>query len=221
LDRTLREDLMNELRAILKQVAVTAIYVTHDQQEAFAIADRVVILNQGRIEQQGTPPEVYQRPNSPWVARFLGFTNLIGGRVVATQPLRIETPIGPYSPHPVEKSLSSAASSPAALAGTTAPDHGTEQLAIGRPVTILIRPEAARLAADCSAEEDMILTGELMERSFRGGHHRLVLRHNTGQKLTFELVTDAARLPEPGERIELVLRPEAISLLPQLSSSES
>ena len=79
LDRTLRERLMNELRDILTRVGQTAIYVTHDQQEAFALADRVVILNAGRVAQIGTPQEVYRAPADAFVARFLGLTNLIRG----------------------------------------------------------------------------------------------------------------------------------------------
>ena len=109
LDRTLREELMGELRRILKTVApvgrtrpgawagfeqrrpaaqasMTSIYVTHDQQEAFAIADRVVIMNAGRIEQVGPPLAVYRQPANPFVARFLGMHNLLPGRVL-TDPL--------------------------------------------------------------------------------------------------------------------------------------
>ena len=90
LDRALREQLMNDLRAILKQVCVTALYVTHDQEEAFAIGDRVAIMRArpdlgegGRIEQIGTPQEVYRQPANAYVARFLGFLNLIDGTVAA------------------------------------------------------------------------------------------------------------------------------------------
>ncbi len=90
LDRTLREELMNELRDILKRVGITALYVTHDQEEAFALADRVLIMRarpeQGRggwIEQEGTPAEVYRRPASEYVAKFLGFRNLLPGKVSA------------------------------------------------------------------------------------------------------------------------------------------
>jgi ABC-type Fe3+/spermidine/putrescine transport system ATPase subunit len=81
LDRTLRERLMLELRAILSRVGQTAIYVTHDQEEAFAIADRVVLLNEGRVAQIGTPEELYLSPASPFAARFLGLTNLLEARV--------------------------------------------------------------------------------------------------------------------------------------------
>ena len=94
LDRALREELMNELRSILKRVGVTAIYVTHDQQEAFAIADRVIIMDRGRIVQQGTPQAVYRHPASAWVARFLGLTNLVPGHIAALAPLEVDTPLG-------------------------------------------------------------------------------------------------------------------------------
>ncbi len=94
LDRALREELMNELRAILKGVGVTVLYVTHDQQEAFAVADRVLIMHSGRIVQQGSPQAVYHRPNSVWVARFLGLTNLVPGQVLAHDPLKLDTPLG-------------------------------------------------------------------------------------------------------------------------------
>ena len=96
LDRTLRERLMNELRTILKGVGVTAIYVTHDQQEAFAVADRVVIMDRGHKVQEGRPEEVYQGPATEFVARFLGLTNLLRGTIINVEEghAEIETEIG-------------------------------------------------------------------------------------------------------------------------------
>ena len=81
LDRTLREDLLNELRTILHQTDIPAIYVTHDQEEAFTIADRVLILHNGKIIRAGAPAEVWARPESAFVARFLGLGNVIDGEV--------------------------------------------------------------------------------------------------------------------------------------------
>lgn len=81
LDRTLRERLVLDLRQILRQSRQTAIYVTHDQEEAFIIADRVVVMNAGRVEQSGTPQEIYHHPKSVFVAQFLGLNNLIQGVV--------------------------------------------------------------------------------------------------------------------------------------------
>jgi ABC-type Fe3+/spermidine/putrescine transport system ATPase subunit len=95
LDRALRERLMFELRAILTRMEQTALYVTHDQEEAFAVADRVVLMNAGRVEQIGEPQALYRRPNSPFTARFLGLTNLLEGegRQVDGRPI-LATAIG-------------------------------------------------------------------------------------------------------------------------------
>src|SRR5689334_14587710 len=82
LDRTLREDLLNELRSILHQTNIPAIYVTHDQEEAFTIADRVLILHHGEIIREGTPADVWANPKSESVAGFLGLGNVIRGIVI-------------------------------------------------------------------------------------------------------------------------------------------
>lgn len=79
LDRTLRERLVFELGDILHQLNQTAIYVTHDQEEAFAFADRVVLLNAGKVEQIGSPQNIYHQPASEFAARFLGMDNIIRG----------------------------------------------------------------------------------------------------------------------------------------------
>jgi len=79
LDRTLRESLLNELRSILSQTKIPAIYVTHDQEEAFTIADRVLILHEGKIIRQGTPAEVWANPEFAFVATFLGLGNTFEG----------------------------------------------------------------------------------------------------------------------------------------------
>ncbi len=77
LDAALRDHLVSELRAIIKQVGLTAIYVTHDQQEAFAIADRIAVMHAGRIAQVDTPQALYRAPRTTFVARFLGLTNIL------------------------------------------------------------------------------------------------------------------------------------------------
>jgi len=79
LDRNLRERLMVELRSILRASRVPAVYVTHDQEEAFTLADRVLLLHEGQIVRSGTPAEVWGDPGSAWVARFLGVGNVIDG----------------------------------------------------------------------------------------------------------------------------------------------
>jgi spermidine/putrescine transport system ATP-binding protein len=95
LDRTLREDLLNELRMILHHTQIPAIYVTHDQEEAFTIADRVLILHDGKILRDGTPADVWANPESAFVAKFLGLGTVIDGEVVAKN--KIQTGHGPFT----------------------------------------------------------------------------------------------------------------------------
>jgi ABC-type Fe3+/spermidine/putrescine transport system ATPase subunit len=95
LDRTLREDLLHELRGILHRTGVPAIYVTHDQEEALAIADRVLLLHAGRIVRAGNPAEVWADPQSAWVARFLGLGNVLEGRMVNAGG-RVKTEFGVF-----------------------------------------------------------------------------------------------------------------------------
>jgi spermidine/putrescine transport system ATP-binding protein len=90
LDRVLREDLLNELRAILHQTDIPAIYVTHDQEEAFTIGDRILILHDGHIVREGTPADVWANPGSAWVAEFLGLGNVIEGMVIGKNKIRSE-----------------------------------------------------------------------------------------------------------------------------------
>ena len=80
LDANLREEMRFELRRLHDAYRYTTVYVTHDQAEAMTTADRIVVMNQGRIEQAGTPEEIYQRPSSVFVARFIGGTNILSGR---------------------------------------------------------------------------------------------------------------------------------------------
>jgi len=118
LDRTLRERLLLELPGILRELGQTALYVTHDQQEAFALADQIVLLNGGRVEQRGTPLELYHNPGSPFAARFLGLTNLLPGIVrQADGQVLAESELGVY---PVQSELRG-------------------------PVTILLRPDRVAL----------------------------------------------------------------------------
>jgi ABC-type Fe3+/spermidine/putrescine transport system ATPase subunit len=189
LDRALREELMNELRSILKEVGVTAIYVTHDQQEAFALADRVIIMRQGCIVQRGTPQAVYRQPASSWVSRFLGLSNLVAARVSGREPLEVDSPMGRL----------------------TLP--GLDSLPQGRDVTLLIRPEAAQLVQEVPKEGPIPIEGIVRRCSFRGSHYLLEIEYEARLRLEFELIFRAEDLPRRGERIALALRPEAITLL--------
>jgi ABC-type Fe3+/spermidine/putrescine transport system ATPase subunit len=83
LDANLREEMRTEIKTIQREVGITTLFVTHDQEEALAMSDRIVVMNHGVIEQEGTPEEVYNTPASRFVASFLGQSNLMEGRVVS------------------------------------------------------------------------------------------------------------------------------------------
>ena len=102
LDARLRVDMRAELRRLQRLSGITMVYVTHDQDEALSLSDRIVIMRQGRIEQQGTPPEIYHRPATAFVARFMGYDNLLrpvpdlpfawptGARQLAWRPQQVQ-----------------------------------------------------------------------------------------------------------------------------------
>jgi ABC-type Fe3+/spermidine/putrescine transport system ATPase subunit len=172
LDRNLRERLTSDLRLILRGVNQTAIYVTHDQEEAFTVADRLVVMQAGRLEQVGTPQDIYSHPASPFVAGFVGLTNLVEGFATAAG---IETSIGRF-PNPDS---------------------------VSGPVTVLIRPEGARIAeaGGCT------LTGTVLERSFRGRSYRLTLEME-GVRLAFDLPS-SEYVPAEGQSVQVCLEAEA------------
>jgi len=96
LDANLRVTMRQEIRNIQKSLNLTTIFVTHDQEEAMSMSDRIIVMNKGRIEQIGTPTEIYEKPATIFVARFIGYINLIKGRIVSIRDntYRIQTSIG-------------------------------------------------------------------------------------------------------------------------------
>jgi iron(III) transport system ATP-binding protein len=126
LDAKLREQMRIELRRIQSQLGITSVYVTHDQVEAMSLSDRIVVMNEGRIEQVGPPREVYRAPASEFVANFIGRANFVDGRVleVREDDLVIE-----------------------AVGGRGVTPKPLQARQLGESVRLVIRPEAVRLDA--------------------------------------------------------------------------
>lgn len=95
LDRSLKEDLLNEIRGILHKTKIPAIYVTHDQEEAFTIADRILVLHEGTIIRDAAPHEIWREPKSAFVAKLLGIGNVIDGEVAAEN--KVKTAFGVFA----------------------------------------------------------------------------------------------------------------------------
>ncbi|MEU8838705.1 ABC transporter ATP-binding protein [Streptomyces roseus] len=150
LDRGLRERLVVELRELFSRLGTTVLAVTHDQGEAFALADRVVVMREGRIAQAGTPLEVWQRPASEFVARFLGFENVIpavvAGGAAVTAWGKVQVPAG--SPEGEQSLLIRPAGVVPAAAGLRC--EVLSRTFRGTHVALRLRPEAGpELEAEC------------------------------------------------------------------------
>jgi ABC-type Fe3+/spermidine/putrescine transport system ATPase subunit len=102
LDRALRARLLADLQHILRALRQTALYVTHDQEEAFALADRVAVMRAGTVEQTGTPAEIYRQPATEFIARFLGFTNILDGQWLPGGRLKTGVGLIPVASAPAE-----------------------------------------------------------------------------------------------------------------------
>ncbi|WP_062117934.1 ABC transporter ATP-binding protein [Aureimonas sp. AU40] len=149
LDKNLRQSMQAELRQIQQDFQITAVLVTHDQDEALTMSDKVVVMEGGHIRQVGTPEEIYERPTSGFVANFLGASNNLPA--MARQDGRVELCLPGLEPVPV-------ASNGRALSG---------------PVTLGIRPERIRLSDGPPASSDsmIVLPGTISGHVFRGACH--------------------------------------------------
>ncbi len=184
LDRLLREELVGELRRILKQLHLTTIFVTHDQEEAFALADRVAVMRGGRIEQVAAPAQLYRQPANTFVASFLGFDNLL----------------------PVERDALHDGVARTSAGDFALPAH-TDQPAAG--CRLLIPPDAAVLEPASPGPTYVSLSVRVLATTFRGSFFRLEvtpLHSNAAQRLRFEFRTRGRdHLLEPGAVIDLWL----------------
>ncbi len=178
LDAKIRVSLRDEIRAIQKELGITTIYVTHDQEEALSMSDRIVVMNQGVAEQIGDPASIYTRPATPFVASFVGTLNGLSARVVdpATGTLEIEG-----QPVSLGRSL-------AAIAGAE--------------IGVAIRPEALSLGAG-----PLSLSGRVEAVAFHGPVVRLKLSIG-GQRLALDSFNTAAfRAPAVGDTVVVGFHP--------------
>ena len=193
LDRNLREEMQYELKALHRQLRTTIIFVTHDQGEALTMSDRVAVLQAGRLAQLGRPREIYERPVSSFVARFLGDTNFIEATVIGSiaGSVEIETAVG-------RRLLASAPDAPPR----------------GRKLHVMVRPEAMELAphdrslAALDTDSASRLAGRIEREVFVGGFHRYWIRSDDLEEaLAVAKVPSSARHPafEIGDDVDIVI----------------
>ncbi len=190
LDRTLRERLTEEVRQIILAAGVTAVYVTHDQAEAFTVADRLVVMQAGEVAQTGRPQTIYQHPATAFVAQFLSLTNLLPVQATGSSAgaVWVETALGRLSLEP------DAAIPPG-------------------PTLLLIRPEAP---AAPSATAANLVAGRIERATFRGSVTRVRWQHSSG--ITLDLDLPAQLDSAVGTECRLALQPNSLSLIAAAAS---
>ena len=184
LDKKLREEMRVELRAIQRSVGITTVFVTHDQAEALGLADRIAVLNHGRIEQLGAPREIYERPATRFVADFIGASTVLRGHTVAADRVTV-------------------------AAGTLRVAGGRAWPA-GADVELAIRPERVRLAA---GPGDNVLDARVEGLVYQGAQTEVTARLDDGQRVLV-FVTEPAPVPlAPGQTVRLHLPADAFMVL--------
>ncbi|BDA87176.1 branched-chain amino acid ABC transporter substrate-binding protein (plasmid) [Aureimonas sp. SA4125] len=193
LDRRLRQQLGTDLRDVQQRTGITAVYVTHDQEEAFILSDKVAIMSHGEILQYAAPDELYYRPRSKFVAQFLGEANLIQVtdiRQSADGSLEIDSALGPFLVHqPV-------------------PSPG-----VGGNVTAIVRPEDIRFRLDDIGAPDEIMPFkvEIVRDLFLGSRCLVTVRAPDGTHLRVECAKP--ELPKPGADVWITWKATAVVLV--------
>ncbi|MCC7016878.1 MAG: ABC transporter ATP-binding protein [Rhodospirillales bacterium] len=180
LDKKLREEMQVELRQLQRQFKITTLFVTHDQEEALALADKVVVMNHGIVRQIGTPEDIYQRPLDRFVATFIGKSNIFEGRCVSAEagvalcalfgdvPVRVRAPVPP------------------------APDS---------VVYVSVRPEQIRFDPPSADGAVNVVSGRVAHAAYLGTYQRVGVRLDQGTVLEARLPTRRSFAPD--ERVSV------------------
>ena len=187
LDARLRRQMREEIRELQQRLGLTVVYVTHDQQEAMAVSDRIIVMNAGRIEQQGSPRDLYERPATPFLARFMGESNPARGTVRRLDPTQVRVRLGDVEID---------------VANATATDGDA---------TVAIRPEAIAVERPGDAPGDFsadLLAGTIAKASYLGTHMEYSIDTEAGT-----LFATCPRVERPltaGDAVALRLAPRGV-----------
>jgi iron(III) transport system ATP-binding protein len=182
LDAQLRETMRNEIKRLQRDLGQTAVYVTHDQTEALAMSSRIAVMNQGQIQQIGSPREIYEAPRTRFVAQFVGTANLLTGSVVrrVDDRFQVQTDIGALW----------------ALA--------CEGIDVGQPVAASIRPEYVTLSVEEPSDGTNLVKGTVRTRAFLGDSMEHVVRAGPTD---LRVKSSPGKSIRPGQAVYLSLDP--------------
>ena len=184
LDLKMRHDMQMELKEMHKQLGITFIYVTHDQEEALTLSDRVVVMSEGRIQQIGTPTDVYNEPQNCFVADFIGESNILTGTMVHDRLVR-------FCGHDFD---------------CIDEGFGENQL-----VEVVIRPEDLYIF---DKNDKAQLTGVVDSCIFKGVHYEMWVRLDCAEgEQPYEFLVQDYHAFEPGREVGLIVRPEDIQIM--------
>jgi iron(III) transport system ATP-binding protein len=186
LDAKLRRQVRQDIRDLQQSLELTAVYVTHDQEEALAVSDRIIVMNQAVIAQDGTPRELYEKPADLFVADFIGDANLVDVRVVSRDGAAAQVDIGGVS-----RRLSARGISPG-------------------EATAAIRPEAVSVEIEPSPDR---LPGTVRKAVYLGGHVEYDVETVLGPLFVIDHRTE--RLVEAGTEVHLGLAERGVTLVPR------
>ncbi len=200
LDLKLRQAMQIELKRIQREVGITFVFVTHDQEEALTLSDRIAVMSEGRVEQIGTPEEIYDHPTTVFVAGFIGQANLWPARVVEVGD-RVTARIGD-----------------AAISGPI----GHFRPAVGDDVTVMVRPERVRVSLDPPGAGGAELACTVIDYVFQGPVVRFALRSPDGTEIAAYVGADE-RLPmlRPGDAVWATWDSDAPRVLPAATTTTS
>lgn len=194
LDKQLRDHMRVELRALQKSLGISTVFVTHDQDEALSMSDRIVVMSEGRIEQIGTPNQIYEQPHSKFVAQFLGHSNILDADIVA-------------------RGDNEAVLDAAGLRLTVA----AERIEAAAMTTVLIRPERIRFAVSKDANKPNAVAGRIQNIVYLGslihydveignGRNILIIQQNDGDVAEAETAI--------GSSVSVTIPNDAVRLIP-------
>jgi iron(III) transport system ATP-binding protein len=186
LDAKLRRRVRQEIRELQQSLALTVLYVTHDQEEALAVSDRIIVMDGGRIAQQGTPHELYEAPASRFLADFIGDANLVDGELVARDGGLWFSAGGVSAP-------------------VTAQGHRPG------PATLAIRPHRLRLVSGPEATHPNTLVGTCRRSAYLGSRQELIVDTPWGELLVFD--ADVGRHWSRGDVVGLVFEHDSAMVL--------
>jgi len=196
LDAKIRVALRHEIRSIQRQLGITTVYVTHDQEEALSLSDRVVVMSEGRMEQVGTPFEIYNFPSTAFVASFVGTLNVLPGVV------------------------KDAASGQLAIAGQPVRIARSFEGSAGREVSVALRPEMVKLGSDAGENR---LTGKVSDVSFLGSIVRIrVTLGDSGPTVVLDEFNEPTlKLPDLQDTVTISFPPDGPLVLDAKAPVES